>query len=501
MFSAYLHQLMVTCILAEVFQAFEVAGGSMTNKKTKIVATLGPASSTPEIIEQLILAGANVFRLNFSHGTHESHLAVIRAIREAAAKTCIHVGILGDLCGPKIRIGRFTNGPVELRAGDTFYLSENPDEPGTQAGIGTSYPYLTKDLRPGNSVLLDDGNLTLEALRIEDNRVVCRVVEGGLLKDKKGLNMPGAALSIETITEKDRNDLKFMIGQELDFVALSFVRRGQDVIDLKELIGDARIRVIAKIEKPEALDEFEKILDNCEGIMIARGDLGVEMPLQQVPAIQRHILQRCSRRGKTVITATQMLESMIENQRPTRAETTDVFNAITEGSDAVMLSGETAAGRHPVEAVKMMAAIALEAEKCNNNAADRINNLLPEVGHEIEEVLAHAACEAALNVSARAIIPFTHSGNTAVHISKYHPPTPVFALTPLESTCRRLSLCWGATPLIVKDMSSTDEMIAMSEKTLKELKIVEPGDVIVIVAGVPLGVKGNTNLMKLHRVK
>lgn len=473
----------------------------MTNKRTKIVATLGPASSSPEIIEQLILAGANIFRLNFSHGNHESHLATIKAIRQASEKTCIYVGILGDLCGPKIRIGKFANGPVELKAGDPFFLSENPDELGSLNGIGTSYPYLTKDIKPGSIVLLDDGNMSLEAIAVKETRVDFKVLDGGLLKDKKGLNMPGIKLSIETITEKDKLDLKFMIEQDLDFVALSFVRSGQDVMDLKELIGDAKIRIIAKIEKPEALVELEKILHNSDAIMIARGDLGVEVPIQEVPAIQRHILQRCSRRGKTVITATQMLESMIENSRPTRAETTDVFNAIFDGSDAVMLSGETAAGKHPVEAVKMMASIAIEAEKISANSLERINNLLPEVGNAIEEVMAHAACEAAINASAKAIVPFTHSGNTALHISKYHPPTPVFALTPLVSTCRRLALSWGVSPIIVKDMRDTDEMIAMSEKTLKELGIVVTGDLIVIVAGVPLGVKGNTNLMKLHRVK
>lgn len=473
----------------------------MTGKKTRIVATLGPASAALETVEKLIVSGVNVFRLNFSHGSHESHLAAINTIRQAASNKCSHTAILGDLCGPKIRIGKFINGPIELQAGDKFFLSEDPEEPGTEKGIGTSYPYLTKDIKPGNSILLDDGNIVLEAESIAENRVHCIVIDGGPLKDKKGLSMPGIALSIETITAKDKLDLKFMIEQKLDFVALSFVRKAQDLVDLQQLIGEAPIRIIAKIEKPEAIDEIDRILDNCEGIMIARGDLGVEMPIQEVPAIQRQLLTKCGRRGKTVITATQMLESMIDNQRPTRAETTDVFNAIVEGSDAVMLSGETAAGRFPVDAVKMMAAIAAEAEKITCGSLERINNLLPEVGNEIEEVIAHAACEAAMNVNARAIVPFTHSGNTALQISKYHPPTPVFALTPREDTCRRLALSWGVTPLLVNDLRNTDEMIAMSEKTLSELGMVRSGDVIVIVAGVPLGVKGNTNLLKLHRIK
>ncbi len=478
-----------------------LTGELMTGKRTKIVATLGPASSSVEVIEQLIHAGTNVFRLNFSHGAHEGHLQTIKAIRLAAEKAKAYVAILGDLCGPKIRVGKFTEGPVELRHGDKFFLSENPDEPGTQRGIGTSYPHLTKDIKPGNVVLLDDGNISLKAIAVNGDCVDFEVIDGGLLKDKKGLNMPGIKLSVETITEKDRADLKFMIDNGLDFVALSFVRSGKDVKDLKKMIGAATIRIIAKIEKPEALTDLENILDECEGIMIARGDLGVEVPIQQVPSIQRHLLQRCSRRGKSVITATQMLESMIDNQRPTRAETTDVFNAIVDGSDAVMLSGETAVGKNPVEAVKMMAAIAIEAEKINCQTHERLNNILPEVSRNIEEIVAHSACEAALDASARAIIPFTCSGNTAMHISKYHPPTPVIALTPKIETCRRLALSWGVTPILVSDLHSTDEMISMSEETLKEKNLVSTDDIIVIVAGVPIGVKGNTNLMKLHKVK
>ena len=473
----------------------------MISKRTKIVATLGPASSTAEVIGQLICAGANVFRLNFSHGAHEDHLQTIKAIRQAAEKTGAYIGILGDLCGPKIRVGKFSNGPVNLVPGDMFFLSENQDEPGTQRGIGTSYPYLTKDVKPGNVVLLDDGNISLKAISVSGNCVDFEVLDGGVLKDKKGLNMPGIKLSVETITDKDKADLRFIIENKLDFVALSFVRTGQDVIDLRQMIGDAPLRIIAKIEKPEAIEELEKILDECEGVMIARGDLGVEVPIQEVPAIQRHILQRCGRRGKSVITATQMLESMIDNQRPTRAETTDVFNAIFDGSDAVMLSGETAVGKNPVDAVKMMAAIAIEAEKLNSQSHERLNNILPEVSRNIEEIVAHSACEAALDADARAIVPFTHSGNTALHISKYHPPTPVFALTPKIETCRRLALSWGVIPILVSDMRNTDEMIVMAEKTLKQLEIVKSGDIVVIVAGVPLGVKGNTNLMKLNRVK
>ncbi|MFA6748527.1 MAG: Pyruvate kinase [bacterium ADurb.Bin157] len=467
-------------------------------KRTKIVATLGPASSDPAVIEKMINAGANVFRLNFSHGNHETHLKNIKQIREISEKTGIYVGILGDLCGPKIRVGKFESGFAVLEMGDHFFLSEDPLCVGTKAGIGTSYPYLTKDIKPGNIVLLDDGNIMLEALYPEDNRFYFRVLAGGVLKDKKGLNMPGINLSVETITQKDKEDLRFIIENELDFVALSFVRRAQDVIELKQLLNGADLRIIAKIEKPEAISELDKILDNCEGVMIARGDLGVELPVQTVPAIQKQILKRCSDRGKTVITATQMLESMMENQIPTRAETTDVYNAIVDGSDAVMLSGETAAGKHPVKAVKMMADIALEAEKAVG--AVNFHYILPGVERKLEEVMAQCACEASYNACSKAIVTFTHSGNTALNISKYHPPTLIFALTPFQKTCRRLSLSWGVVPVIVKDMKSTDEMLAEAEQVMKRLEVVKSGEIITMVAGLPIGFVGNTNFMKLHKV-
>jgi pyruvate kinase len=283
-------------------------------------------------------------------------------------------------------------------------------------------------------------------------------------------------------------------------VALSFVRKADDIISLKELIGNKEISIIAKIEKPEALTELEHILDHCAGIMIARGDLGVEMPIQQVPSLQKHILERCNRRGKPVITATQMLESMIENQRPTRAETTDVFNAIVEGSDAVMLSGETAAGRDPVAVVNMMSSIAVEAEKVCMKDTSRLNNLLPEVDRTIEEIIAHAACEGALDVSATCIVAFTFSGNTAKYISKYHPPMPVIALTPNAATCRRMTLNWGVTPILTRHIKNTDEMIEYTEKLMLEKELVKKGDTIAIVAGVPLGVKGGTNLLKMQKI-
>jgi len=470
------------------------------NKRTKIVATLGPASTSLELVTKLIQAGVNVFRLNFSHGTHESHAQAILNIREASKKTACHIGILGDLCGPKIRVGIFEKGSVTLKEGQKFTLSENASLKGSENGVGTSYPYLVKDIAIGDTVLLDDGNIALKAMEKGSDCVHFTVTDGGILKDKKGMNMPGIALSVETITEKDKADLKFILEQKLDFVALSFVRRAADLRELRKLIGNADIRVISKIEKPQALDELEDILGVTDGIMIARGDLGVEVPLEQVPAIQKHILSRCMRRGILAITATQMLESMMTNQRPTRAETTDVFNAILDGTDAVMLSGETAAGENPVESVKVMAAIAVEAEKMMSRW-NTYTNIMPEIEKNIEDIVAHSACEAAVDMGAKAIVPYTHSGNTARNISKYHPPVPIFALTPREEACRRLALSWGVTPVLVNDLRNTDAMTEHAEQTLKENKIASANDVIVIVAGVPLGVKGNTNMIKIQRLK
>jgi len=468
-------------------------------KRTKIVATLGPASNTLENISSLIEAGVNVFRLNFSHGTHESHEKLINLIREASKKLGKYVGILGDLCGPKIRVGKFKDGQVTLRKGQKFILTENQDVVGDETRVSTSYPFLVKDIGVGATILLDDGNISMKAVEKGSDWVAFTVTDGGILKDKKGMNMPGIDLSIETITAKDKEDLNFIIGQELDFVALSFVRRASDILDLRKLIGDSPIKIIAKIEMPQAVDNLEAILGVTDAVMIARGDLGVEVPLERVPAIQKHILERCSRRGIPAITATQMLESMITNQRPTRAETTDVFNAILDGTDAVMLSGETASGENPLEAVKVMSAICSEAEKIlaiKHSAGD----IMPEVKHEIEDTVAHAACEAAEDVHARGIVAFTHSGNTARNISKYHPKVPIFALTPREPSCRRLSLSWGVESFLTPDLRNTDAMIELAEKTMVNLGKASSGDIIVIVAGVPLGVRGNTNMIKLHKI-
>ncbi len=469
-------------------------------QKTKIIATIGPASSAPTTVKKLIQAGANIFRLNFSHGDHAQHEAFIKTIRESAKDLDKHVAILGDLCGPKIRIGHFPDGQVTIKNRQRFTLYEDPDVKGSEQGVGTTYPYLSNDLKPGAQVLLDDGNFSLTVESVEPGAVHCIVHDSGILKSRKGMNMPDSQLSVPSITEKDKADLAFMLKHDVDFVALSFVRKAQDILDLRKLTGDSTIRIIAKIEKPEAIEELESILDVTDAIMIARGDLGVEVDLTRVPQLQKHILLRCYRRGVPVITATQMLESMIENSRPTRAETTDVFNAIVDESDAVMLSGETAAGKYPVKAVKFMSAIAREAEKLAGSE-DTWTNFLPEVENSIEEIVSHSACTAAVDSGAKAIVAYTNTGATARYISKYHPPVPVIALTPNEDTCRKLTLSWGVKSLITPCYLRATTMFEDASTILKEHGIAKPGDIIVIVTGVPLGSMHSANSMKLQIVE
>jgi len=471
----------------------------MKLKKTKIIATFGPACSEPATVRQLIEAGVNIFRLNFSHGDHEQHAGFISTIRSVSGQLSRPTAILGDLCGPKIRIGSFPEGKVELEPGQSFTLYEDPTVLGSESGVGTSYPYLTKDLKPGARILLDDGNLSVVVEEIVENGVRCKVIDGGLLKDHKGMNMPGSKLSVPSITEKDKKDLAFILEQELDFVALSFVRSADDIVELRELIGASPIQVVAKIEKPEAIDHFEEILDQVDTIMIARGDLGVELELQRVPQLQKFMLKRCFRRGVSVITATQMLESMITNPRPTRAETTDVFNAVADETDAVMLSGETAAGRYPVEAVRFMAAVAMEAEKLAVED-ETWTRLLPEVDRNIEEIVAHSACSSAVDIGAKAIVAYTNSGATARYISKYHPPVPVVAMTPNEKISRQLAMSWGVWPIVVSSYSHAVEMVEQADATVKRIGLAKPGDIIVIVAGLPLGTNASSNIMKLHQV-
>lgn len=464
-------------------------------KRTKIIATIGPASSEPRIIKKMIKAGMDAVRLNFSHGERRDHEQRIRLIRSEAKQSRRHIAIIQDLQGPKIRVGVMQNDGVNLSRGDTVELTTD-NITGTAEKIPVLYPHLVKELEPGGTVLLDDGRLELRVLAKKGKIVQTRVIRGGLLKSRKGVNLPGTKLSIPSLTPKDREDISFGIALGVDYIALSFVRSGRDIRQAKKLVQSlgADIPVIAKIEKPEAVDNLMEIIEAADGVMVARGDLGVEMSPEQVPLLQKRIISACNIAEKPVITATQMLESMIENPQPTRAEASDVANAILDGTDCVMLSGETAMGRYPVQAVEVMARIAREAEQA---LAPRRSDLhIAGVG----ESIAHAACRAAEEQKARALVAFTQSGATALLVSKHRPKVPIIAATPFGTVARKVSLYWGVMPIILKTKQTTDDMIAGVERAMIERRLVGRGDLIVITAGVPVGVPGSTNMLKIHRV-
>jgi len=470
-------------------------------KRAKIIATLGPASSSPEIIEKLILTGVDVVRLNFSHGTHEEHARTIQIVRNLSEKLNRPIGILQDLQGPKIRVGSIKDGQVLLEDGQEIVISTEPLI-GTKEIISTTYKHLPKDVSPGDRILLDDGLLELRVKKTADEKVFCEVIHGGPLGSHKGINLPGVKLSTPSLTEKDKIDLKFGIEQKVDFVALSFVRTPLDVAELKKLIEDegTDIPVVAKLEKTEAIENLDDILSVTDAAMVARGDLGVEMNPEKVPIIQKEIIRKCIEKSIPVITATQMLESMRFQPRPTRAEASDVANAIFDGTDAVMLSAETAAGEYPVESVRMMRKIIEEAER---HSLEDGHNIRPTSNHgqkTFPASISEAACEAALELNARAIVAFTQSGFTARLISKYRPPTQIVAFTLSKKVCHRLLLNWGTTTRKIEMINSLDEMIQRVEKALLSDGLVNRGDSIVIVSGAPLGVKGTTNMMTLHRV-
>ncbi|MBI5190343.1 MAG: pyruvate kinase [Nitrospirae bacterium] len=465
--------------------------------KTKIVATLGPATSTPEAIVSLAKAGADLFRLNMSHGDRETHRASIRLIRSLPETHGIHpVGIIGDLSGPKVRVGRFPGGRVELVSGKTVTLVNSEIE-GSAGSIHVSYEGLGKGLRRGSKVLLDDGMLELKVMSASHGEVICKVVKGGTLKDRKGVNFPGLPLELPSLTDKDKADLAMLVEESADYVALSFVRSSADVVMLKHLIASlgGAIPVIAKIERPEAVKDIKSIVEAADGVMVARGDLGVEMAPELVPPIQKRLIRLCNEMKKPVITATQMLESMITNPRPTRAEASDVAGAVFDGTDALMLSGETASGSYPEASVTMMNAIAREAER---HLAD--GRYACESMDSAPQAIAQAACRTADELKAKSVICFSRSGATALLVSKYRPATHVIAATPDEAAYRRMRLYYGVTPVMVRQQSDTDGMIAEVEGSALSAGLVRPGDRVVVTLGVPVSGKAETNLMKVHRV-
>ena len=469
-------------------------------RKAKIIATVGPATNTREGVQALVRAGADVVRLNFSHGTHQQHAGLIRLVREVAAAEKRHRAILQDLPGPKIRTGRLEQGrPVTLRAGQTLQLT--PKEiVGNSRGISISYPRLGRDVRPGDRILLADGLIELQVKSCHGNDVACRVQNGGLLGEHKGVNLPGAKLRIPAMTKEDERHLKFGLEQGVDYVAVSFVRAARDVAAVKEVIArsGSQTPVVAKLEKPEALEDLENILKISDAVMVARGDLGVEMSPEKVPMAQKRIIERARAAKVPVITATQMLESMTENPRPTRAEASDVANAIFDGTDAVMLSGETASGKYPREAVAMMARIAEEAERHMREIHPRLRRAMRE--HNIAEAVSESVAHATEELDVKAVVVFTRSGSTARLISEYRPVPPIYAFCPEQRTCQRVALYWGVQPWLMPLVSDTDSTIASAEKILLQKKLVARGDILAAVAGSPFTAPGGTNLMKLVRV-
>ena len=469
--------------------------------RTKIIATLGPASNTPDTIERLIAAGMDIARLNFSHGTTEDHRNLINNVRSASQKTKKEIAILLDLQGPKIRIGRLEKPAIHLEEGHTIVIT-TADVAGNEREISTNYKLLPREISEGAHILLDDGLLELEVLKTTEIDINCKVIRGGELTEKKGINVPGAQLSVPSLTDKDREDLLTGIREGVDYVAISFIRSADDVASVKNILkgAGASIPVIAKIEKPEAVDNLDEILKVADGVMVARGDLGVELPLEEVPIVQKEIIRRCNEEGIPVITATQMLESMIHHPRPTRAEASDVANAIVDGTDAVMLSGETAVGKYPVEAVEMMRRIASATEKRLHETM-RPDPERIKVKGDPEHAIAHAVYYTAMDIQATAIVAFTRSGGTARIISKYRPNIPVIGVTHTAPILKRLSLYWGVKGVLVELSKNTDAMIENVEKKLLEEGLGKQGDTVIITLGVPWGIAGSTNMLMIHKIR
>ena len=465
------------------------------DRKAKIICTIGPASSHKAVISSIVKGGMDIARLNFSHGDHETHKRYIRMIRELSRTHRKPVAIIQDLQGIKIRVGRLENGAVELKKDSVVTLM-----PG--AGVGNSrkvyisYPPLIRDVRKGDTILFDDGLIQLVVIRTVKNTVQVKVREGGVLREKKGVNLPGVALSFKSFTEKDKRDLSFGIDNDVDYVALSFVRDADDIRIVKKWLSKRKrqIPLIAKIEKPEALHNIEEILSEVEGIMVARGDLGVEMPSEEIPLIQKDLIKRANRKGRIVITATQMLESMTEHMRPTRAETTDVANAVLDGTDALMLSGETATGKYPVQSVKTMDRIIRYTESIQHGSSSYVR------GSTVADAVADAACRAAEDMRTKVLVAFTRSGFTARLVSKLRPQVPIIAYTPNEKVQKRMCLYWGVTPKVMRPLTTTDEMVKEVERSLVRDKIVKKCDRIIIISSSPLSTMKKTNFMKIHRI-
>ncbi|MDQ0683116.1 pyruvate kinase [Streptomyces achromogenes] len=470
-------------------------------RRAKIVCTLGPATDSYDQLKALVEAGMDVARFNLSHGTHAEHEERYRHVRKAADETGHSVGTLADLQGPKIRLGHFAQGPVLLEREDTFTITVEEGIAGDTTLCGTTHAGLADDVTPGERILVDDGKVTLEVTHVDGPRVHTRVVEGGVISDHKGLNLPGIAVSVPALSKKDEDDLRWALRIGFDVIALSFVRSGRDILDVHRIMDEEgrRLPVIAKVEKPQAVENIDEIVAAFDGVMVARGDLGVEMPLEQVPIVQKRAIKLAKRNAKPVIVATQMLDSMIEHSRPTRAEASDVANAVLDGTDAVMLSGETSVGKHAVQTVRTMAKIVTAAEE------DLLAKGLPELTENNKPrtqggAVARAAAEIGDFLGAKFLVAFTQSGDTVRRLSRYRSPIPVLAFTPEPAARSQLSLTWGVETFLGPAVASTDAMVDQVDELLLRYGRCEKGDVVVITAGSPPGVAGSTNLVRVHHI-
>ncbi len=470
-------------------------------RKTKIVCTLGPSTDKPGVLKELMKSGMNVARFNFSHASHEEHLERLKKVRAIRTELGVHVATLLDTKGPEIRIGKFKDGSISLKAGDIFNLTTRDIE-GDNTIVSVLYKDFTKDVKEGTKVLFADGLIEMKVNKIEGTEVELTVINDGKLSNNKSINLPDVKLSMPFVSEKDRNDIIFGIENDFDFIACSFTRSKDDILEVRKILEEYNctdMRVFAKLENGEGIENIDEILEVVDGIMVARGDMGVEIDFTEIPRIQKEIIRKCCEAGKPAITATQMLESMIENPRPTRAEVTDVANAVYGGTSAIMLSGETAAGKHPIEAVRTMAAVAEKTEKDIDYAAElKAFNYGKNIA--VTDAVAHAACVTAMDIGAKAIITVTKSGFTARNVSKYRPSLPIIGCTDSESVCRKMALSWGVMPLLMATVSSTDELIDISTAAAKRENMIADGDMVVITAGVPVGVSGSTNILKAHVV-
>ncbi|MBN2731257.1 MAG: pyruvate kinase [Balneolaceae bacterium] len=476
---------------------------SLGQRRTKIVCTLGPSSNTQEKIEQLVLSGMNMARINFSHGSHEDHANVIAAVRSIAEQYDATLPILADLQGPKIRVGQMKNNGQQLESGSYVTLTTDNTIEGTSETIPIDYDGLTRDAVEGDRILMDDGLLELKVVKKEKENVVAQVVVGGELKSRKGVNLPGVKISMASLTEKDIADLEFAVSQDVDYIAMSFVRSANDVQEVISRLRalDSQAGIIAKIEKPEAVDHIDEIIEEADGIMVARGDLGIEIASEQVPLVQKRIIDRSRRAGKPVITATQMLDSMIQHARATRAENSDVANAVLDGTDAVMLSGETAIGNYPAEAVHAMDKICRSMESNANRLYNSLEYRKPEWKEkQIVESIAYSCVSLARNVDAKVIGTLTHSGSTARRIAKFRPHVPLLAYTESEKVCNQLALVWGVTPVKIDTIFDTDKSVRLMEDHLKQTGIVNEGDRVILATGIPIAKRGRTNMVKVSTI-